>query len=132
MLLQGGRLLSNFGTQSTGIAYPLLVLAITKSAGDAVLVAFVRSVTQILWALPAGLAVVRWPRRRVMVIADLARLIAVATLGAVVVTHDLNYSVIPVVAFVEGIDAAGFGSPQAAALRAVVPLVRSRQPSPCS
>src|SRR2546427_455788 len=43
MLLQAGQLLSNAGTQSTSIAYPLLVLAVTGSAAKAGVVAFART-----------------------------------------------------------------------------------------
>src|SRR5919108_701128 len=42
VLLQTGQLLSNAGAQLTGIAYPLLVLAVTGSAAKAGLVSFVR------------------------------------------------------------------------------------------
>ena len=45
VLLQTGQLLSNAGTQSASIAYPLLVLALTHSAADAGIVAFGRSAT---------------------------------------------------------------------------------------
>ena len=43
LLLQIGQLLSNVGTQSTTIAYPLLVLAVTHSAAKAGIVAFART-----------------------------------------------------------------------------------------
>ena len=42
VLLQLGQLLSNAGTQSTSIAYPLLVLAVTHSAAQAGYAAFCR------------------------------------------------------------------------------------------
>jgi hypothetical protein len=42
VLLQIGQLLSNVGTQSTAIAYPLLVLAVTDSPAKAGLVSFAR------------------------------------------------------------------------------------------
>ncbi len=43
VLLQAGQLLSSVGTQSTAIAYPLLVLAVTGSAAKAGAVAFARA-----------------------------------------------------------------------------------------
>ena len=42
VLLQAGQLLSAAGTQSTTIAYPLLVLALSHSPAQAGLVAFAR------------------------------------------------------------------------------------------
>ena len=62
MLLQIGQLsgsCSNAGTQSTSIAYPLLVLAVTGSAAKAGVVAFARTVPMALFALPAGVAGIR-------------------------------------------------------------------------
>src|SRR5256885_17166397 len=56
MLLQAGQLLSNAGTQSTSIAYPLLVLAVTGSAAKAGVVPFARTLPAAGVALPAGLA----------------------------------------------------------------------------
>src|SRR2546421_259958 len=54
MLLQTGQLLSNVGTQSTAIAYPLLVLALTHSPADAGIVASIRSLGQLPWVQLAG------------------------------------------------------------------------------
>ena len=45
MLLQIGQLLSKLGTQSSTIAYPLLVLAVTDSPAKAGVVGFARSVS---------------------------------------------------------------------------------------
>jgi MFS family permease len=63
VLLQAGRLLSNAGTQSTTIAYPLLVLALTHSPAKAGIVSFARSLPFALLALPAGVAADRWNRK---------------------------------------------------------------------
>jgi hypothetical protein len=42
VLLQDGQLLASAGSESTAIAYPLLVLALTQSAAKAGLVTFAR------------------------------------------------------------------------------------------
>src|SRR2546430_17017542 len=70
MLLQAGQLLSNAGTQSTSIAYPLLVLAVTGSAAKAGAVAFARTLPAAVFALPAGLAADRWNRKWLLLAAD--------------------------------------------------------------
>src|SRR2546421_13043726 len=102
MLLQTGQLLSNVGTQSTAIAYPLLVLALTHSPADAGIVASIRSLRQLLWMLPAGLAPDHWSRRRLMIGADGLRLVALAALGAAVLTQHAALWAVALVALGEG------------------------------
>jgi MFS family permease len=121
LLLQAGQLLSELGTQSAQLAYPLLVLAETGSAARAGVVAFARALAWTLLALPAGLVADRWNRRRVMVAADGVRMLAVGGLATVIVTDRLAFWVIPLVAFVEGGGTALFSAAQAGAMRAVVP-----------
>jgi predicted MFS family arabinose efflux permease len=121
LLLQAGQLLSEVGTQSAAIAYPLLVLAVTGSAAKAGVVAFARGLAMTVLALPAGVVADRWNRRRLMVAADGVRVLAVGGLAAAVVTDRFDFWAIPLVAFVEGAGAALFWAAQAGALRAVVP-----------
>ncbi|HEV3013005.1 MAG TPA: MFS transporter, partial [Actinomycetota bacterium] len=80
LLLQAGQLLSGIGTQSGLIAYPLLVLAVTGSAAKAGLVGFARALSATVLALPAGVVADRWDRRRVMIGADVVRVLAVGCL----------------------------------------------------
>ena len=121
LLLQTGLLLSSAGSQMTSVAYPLLVLALTGSPAKAGIVGFVRMFAMALFALPAGLAADHWNRRRLMISAHAVRAVAIGTLGLLVAFDDLVFWVIPLVAFVEGLGAAVFGSAQAGAFRAVVP-----------
>jgi MFS family permease len=121
VLLQGGQLLSNFGTQSTQIAYPLLVLAITHSPSDAGIVAFARALPLWLFALPSGLLSDRFPRKRVMIASDVVRAAAVAVLGGLIVSHAVAFWEISVVAFIEGAGASLFAGSSMAVMRAVVP-----------
>jgi Transmembrane secretion effector len=121
MLLQAGQLLSNLGTQSTSIAYPLLVLAVTGSAAKAGIVSFARTLPWALLALPAGVAADRWNRRRLMIAADGVRMVAVGCLAAAILVHQVAFWAIPVVAFVEGGGAVLFLAAQPGAVRAVVP-----------
>ena len=121
VLFQGGQLLSNFGTQSTQIAYPLLVLALTHSPAKAGIVAFARALPVWLFALPSGLAADRYSRKHLMIASDVVRAAAVTALAVTVVAHRVTFWEIPAVAFVEGTGAALFGGATMAALRAVVP-----------
>ena len=121
VLLQIGQLLSSVGTQTTSIAYPLLVLGVTHSAAKTGVVAFVRSLPFLLLALPAGLAADRWSRRRLMIAADCIRVLAMGTLATTILLNRIAYWEIVLVAVVEGSGAALFSAAQAGALRAVVP-----------
>jgi hypothetical protein len=122
MLLQTGQLLSSAGTQSTTIAYPLLVLALTGSAARAGAVAFVRTLPVALLALPSGLAADRWNRKWLMIGADGVRILAIGSLAVVILVDRIAFWAIVLAAFVEGAGAALFSSAQAGALRAVVPV----------
>jgi MFS family permease len=121
LLLQTGQLLSEVGTQSATIAYPMLVLAATGSAARAGVVAFARALSMTLFALPAGVVADRWNRRRLMIAADGVRVLAVGGLAAAILADGLAFWAIPLVAFVEGAGAALFAAAQPGALRAVVP-----------
>jgi MFS family permease len=121
VLLQVGQLLSSFGTSSTSIAFPLLVLAVTHSPAKAGIVAFARSLPSVLFALPAGLAADRWSRRRLMIAADGVRVLAIGSLAATILLERVAFWEIVAVAFVEGSGSAVFFGAQPGALRAVVP-----------
>src|SRR5256714_4056988 len=121
VLLQIGQLLSSAGTSSSSIAFPLLVLAITHSRAKAGIVAFARSLPSVLFALPAGLAADRWSRRRLMIVADGVRVLAIGSLAAAILLDRVIFWEIVAVAFVEGSGAAVFFGAQPGALRAVVP-----------
>jgi predicted MFS family arabinose efflux permease len=121
LLLQTGQLLSEAGTKSAAIAYPLLVLEVTGSAARAGVVAFARALALTLFALPAGVVADRWNRRWLMVAADGVRVLAVGGLAAAILVGRLVFWAIPLGALVAGAGAALFAAAQAGALRAVVP-----------
>jgi hypothetical protein len=121
VLLQVGQLLSEAGTQSTSIAYPLLVLAVTGSAAKAGIVSFARTLPWALLALPAGVAADRWNRKRLMIAADIVRMVVIGCLAAAILLHQIAFWAIPLVAFVEGSGAVLFLAAHPGALRAVVP-----------
>jgi hypothetical protein len=124
VLLQLGQLFSNAGTESTSIAYPLLVLAVTGSPAKAGVVSFARMVPAALLALPSGLAADHWNRKRLMVGADCVRVLAIGSLAAAVLAGRVRFWEIAAVAFVEGVGAVVFSTSQAGALRGVVPRHR--------
>jgi hypothetical protein len=121
VLLQVGQLLSDAGTQSTSIAYPLLVLAVTGSAAKAGVVSFARTLPWTLFALVAGVVADRWNRKGLMIAADGVRVLAIGGLAAAILLDRIDFWAIPLVALVEGSGAALFSAAHAGALRAVVP-----------
>jgi DNA-binding transcriptional ArsR family regulator len=73
LLLWSGQTISTLGTRISGLAYPLLVLAVTGSPAQAGLVGFAQTLPYLVWFLPAGALVDRWDRKRVMLVADAGR-----------------------------------------------------------
>jgi MFS family permease len=121
MLLQTGQLLSAAGTQSASLAYPLLVLAVTHSPGKAGLVAFAALVPYAVLALPAGVFVDRWNRRRLMIAADAVRVVAVVALATLILADRVAFWHVVLAALAEGTGAVVFGLGESGAVRAVVP-----------
>jgi MFS family permease len=124
VLLQAGQLLSSAGTQATGIAYPLLVLATTGSPAKAGLVGFARLAPSALLGLPTGALADRGDRRRLMIGADVLRAVALAALAVALIAGDPPLWAILVVACLEGAGASVFGNAEPGVLRAVVPTAQ--------
>lgn len=121
VLLEWGRFLSTIGSASSAIAYPLLVLSLTHSPAKVGIVSFVRAIPQPLLAMLAGVAADRGNRKRQMIVADIVRAAALATLGLLVVFGEAPWWSIALVALVEGMGSTLFSAASAGALRAVVP-----------
>jgi MFS family permease len=121
VLLQTGQALSTIGSEAAGIAYALLALELTHSPAKAGLTGFARLVPWVLFGLPAGVIVDRWNRKHVMIVADLVRVVALASLGIAVTTGDVAFALIPIVAFVDGAMHVFFNIAEIGAVRSVVP-----------
>src|SRR5207247_8309940 len=70
VLYQSGQLLSQFGSNFSRIAYPLLTLAVTGSAAKTGYVGAVEMAPIVLLAAPAGVAADRYDRRTLCIAAD--------------------------------------------------------------
>lgn len=104
-LLWTSQVASTIGTRVTAVAYPLLVLALTGSPTLAGVVAFAQTLPFLLLYLPAGAWVDRWELRRLMVVCELGRAVALGSIAAVAVLGGLDAVTVPqiaAVAFVEG------------------------------
>jgi MFS family permease len=121
ILLWSGQVVSTIGTRVTSVAYPLLVLAETHSPAKAGLVGFAQTLPYMLFYLPAGALVDRWNRKRVMLVADAGRALALGSLALALAVDRLTLVQIVVVAFVEGSLFVFFSLSESAALPQVVP-----------
>jgi predicted MFS family arabinose efflux permease len=101
-LLWTGLAVSVLGSRISATAYPLLVLALTGSAADAGLVGFLATLPWLLFQLPGGALVDRWDRRRVLLVADAVRGVALASVVAALLLDRLELPYLMAVAFLEG------------------------------
>ena len=102
LTLWGGKLVSATGSQMTQLAFPLLVLALTQSAAIAGLAGALRMLPYLLLSLPAGALVDRWDRRRVMLLCDSGRALALGSIPLALLLGHLSVLQICLVAVVEG------------------------------
>jgi MFS family permease len=116
-----GSAASGLGSTLTWLAYPLLVLALTGSPGQAGLIGAVGLASGMIFALPAGVLVDRWDRRGVLLGADLVRAAAMASVALAIFTDNLVLPHLVAVAVVNGAAGALFDPAHAASLRGLVP-----------
>src|SRR5437764_2037614 len=120
LLLWSGQMVSAIGSQVSTLAFPWLILAVTGSPVLAGLIAAIRTLPYLLFGLPAGALVDRWNRKRVMILCDAGRAIA---LGSIPIAFALGHLIalhLYLVSFIEGTLFIFFGLAEAAALPRVV------------
>jgi MFS family permease len=120
LLLWGGQLVSVVGTQISQLAYPLLMLALTKSPAQAGFISSARILPYLLLGLPAGALVDRWDRRRVMIVCDAGRALALGSIPIALALGRLPLAQLYAVALVEGTLNVFFNLAETAALTRVV------------
>jgi MFS family permease len=121
LLLWSGQVVSTVGTRITSLAYPLLVLALTRSPAKAGIVGFAQTLPFLLLYLPAGALVDRWNRKWVMLASDAGRALALGSIAIALALGRLGLLQIALVAFVEGSLYVFFQLAETAALPNVVP-----------
>ncbi len=120
LLLWLGQAVSGLGSQASFLALPLLMLALTGSPVQAGILGGLRGVAYLCFGLPAGALVDRWDRRRVMLICDLSRAAALASVPLALLAGRLSAAQLYLVAFVEGTLFIFFGLAETACLTRVV------------
>lgn len=120
-LLWSGQAVSVLGSRMSSIAYPLLVLALTGSPAKAGIVGFAGTIPYFLAPLVAGVLVDRANRRLLLVLADVGRSLALATLVLLLALGEPPFAQIVAVALVEGALFILSSTAQTAVLPRVVP-----------
>jgi MFS family permease len=101
--LWGAQTISQFGSQVTLLGLPLVaILVLDASAFEVALLGALDFLPFLLFALPAGVWVDRLPRKPILVIGDLGRAIALATIPAAAVLDALTIWQLYAVGFAAG------------------------------
>lgn len=120
-ILLAGQVVSALGTRISGVATPLLALAITGSAFKTGVIEFVGALPILLLTLYAGVAIDRYDRKRLMLACEVGRALALASLVVAILAHAASFGQLAVVAFIDGVGFTTFEVAQRAALKQLVP-----------
>lgn len=120
LLLFGGQLVSAIGSQVSQLAFPLLILALTRSPAQAGLLGAMRGLAYVVFGLPAGAYVDRWDRKRVMILSDTGRALALGSIPVALALGRLTLVQLYIVTFVEGMLFIFFGLAETACLPRIV------------
>jgi MFS family permease len=121
ILLWSGQLVSTVGSEVSALAFPLLVLALTHSPAKAGIVGFAQTLPNLFLYLPAGALVDRLDRKRIMLVSDAVRAVALGSIPVALAADKLTFAHIIAVAFIEGSMSVFFRVAESAALPQVVP-----------
>jgi MFS family permease len=102
ILLLSGQTISNFGTQASQLAFPLLVLLLTHSPFQAGIISGLRLIPYIVLGLPAGAWVDRLDRKRLMLVSDLIRALALGSIPFAYFIGHLTLIQLYVTSLIEG------------------------------
>ncbi len=121
MLLWSGQLVSSVGSQVSQLAFPLLILALTHSPAQAGLAGALRALPYLIFSLPAGALIDRWDRKRVMILSDTVRGLALGSIPLAFAFGHLTILQLYIVSTLEGTFFVFFNIAEAACLPRVVP-----------
>ncbi len=114
-------MVSGVGSAASGLAFPLLTLALTHSPARAGLMAALRGIPYALFSLPAGALVDKWNRKRVMLICETGSALAVASVPIASALGHLTLFWLGLAALIEGTLFVFFQMAESACLARVVP-----------
>jgi predicted MFS family arabinose efflux permease len=102
MLFWGGQALSELGSQTSTVAYPLLILALTGSAAKAGVVGLAKWLPLAIFAIPAGALADRFDRKGLMIASDAIRMLGAASIVIALWVGRPSLLQVVVVAFLDG------------------------------
>lgn len=121
MLLWSGQTVSTTGSAVSQIAFPLLILALTRSPAQAGFAGALRAIPYLVFSLPVGALIDRWDRKRVMVLCDAGRAVALGSIPVALAVGRLSIAQIYAVSLVEGTLFVFFNIAEVACLPRIVP-----------
>ncbi len=121
LLLASSYTVSLLGDALSGLALPLLVLALTESPTQAGLVAALYRLPYPVLGLPVGALVDRWDRRKVMVLSDLVRSVTYGSIPLAYLSGDLGLAQLSIAALIGGTAEVFYDTADNAAFPQVVP-----------
>lgn len=116
-----GQTVSNLGNSITTFAVPLIIFELTGSALNLGLAVVAQMLPYLLFGLVIGAWVDRVDRKRLMIAADVARALVIATIPLLALADRLEVWWVYAVAFVNATISIAFDSAQFAAIPALVP-----------
>ncbi|HWD85789.1 MAG TPA: MFS transporter [Solirubrobacteraceae bacterium] len=102
MLFWSGQALSELGSQTSTVAYPLLILALTGSAAKAGVVGLAKWLPLAIFAIPAGALADRFDRKRLLIATDAIRMLGAASVVIALWIGRPPLAQVVVVAFLDG------------------------------
>ncbi len=120
LLLWGGQTVSTLGTTASVVVYPLLILEMTGSPAAAGLAGALAAIPYVVFSLPVGALIDRWDRKLVMILCDIGRALALASIPIAMVLHALTIWQIYLAVLIEGSLFVLFNIAEVAALSRVV------------
>jgi MFS family permease len=120
MLLWSGQVVSAIGSQVSGLALPLLVLALTGSPAQAGIIGALEWVPYLALSLPAGALADRWDRKQMMILCDTGRALTLGTVPLALATGHLSILQLYVVGLAQGMLFVFFNTAEVASLPSVV------------
>jgi len=120
LILLSGQTVSTLGTNVSTLAFPLLVLFLTNSPAQAGLVGALRALPYLFLSLPAGALIDRWDRKRVMILCDTGRALALGSIPIAAALGHLTLAQLYLASLIEGTLYVFFNLAQVACLPRVV------------
>jgi MFS family permease len=102
LILWSGQIVSSTGSRMSLLAFPLLVLALSRSPAQAGFTGALRALPYLIFSLPAGALLDRWDRKRVMIVCDTGRALSLASLAFAFVLGHLTVLQVNIVSLIEG------------------------------